>query len=54
MTGSRLTIAETITEIRSALQDYIEATYHVGDPSLVAQRRALLQQEGGTFRAPYI
>jgi ATP-dependent helicase YprA (DUF1998 family) len=48
------TIAETITEIRSALQDYIEATYHVGDPTLVGQRRDVLEAEGALFRAPYI
>ena len=54
MASSRLTIAETVTEIRTALQDYIEATYHVGDASLVAQRRVLLEQEGVLFRAPYI
>jgi hypothetical protein len=46
MAGSSLTIAETITEIRSALQDYIEATYHIGDPALVKQRRVLLDEEG--------
>lgn len=52
--ASDLTIAETITEIREALQDYIEATYHVGHPTLVDQRHALLAQEGVLFRAPYI
>src|SRR6266511_25640 len=54
MAGSSLTISETITEIRAALQDYIEATYHIGDPSLVGQRRVLLEQEGVLFREPYI
>ena len=48
------TIAETIVDIRQALQDYIEATYHVGNPDLVAQRHELLEQEGVLFRAPYI
>ncbi len=54
MTASSLTIAETITQIRGALQDYIQATYHVGHPALIAQRRVLLEQEGVLFRAPYI
>ena len=54
MTYRASTIAETITEIRGALQDYIEATYHMGDPRLVAQRRALLELEGTLFRAPYL
>ena len=48
------TIAETITDIRQALQEYIEATYHVGNSDLVAQRHQLLEQEGVLFRAPYI
>ena len=48
------TISETITDIQAALQDYIEATYHVGHPSLVAQRHDLLQEEGVLFRGPYI
>lgn len=55
MPGSNsLTIAETISEIRGALRDYIEATYHIGHPTLVAQRRLLLDEEGVLFRAPYI
>ena len=49
-----LTISQTVAEIRSALQDYIEATYHLGDPALVRQRRRLLEEEGVIFRAPYI
>jgi DEAD/DEAH box helicase len=49
-----LTIDETVTSIRSALQDYIEATYHVGHPAIVAQRRTLLELEGVLHRAPYI
>ena len=48
------TIAETISEIREALREYIEATYHVGDPALVSQRHDLLTAEGVLFRAPYI
>ncbi|MEA2492176.1 MAG: hypothetical protein QOJ29_87 [Thermoleophilaceae bacterium] len=54
MPAGQLTIAETVSEIQIALQDYIEATYHVGDPALVEQRRELLEREGVLFRAPYI
>ena len=54
MPGASLTIGETVTSIRSALQDYIEATYHVGHPTIVAQRRLLLDEEGILYRAPYI
>lgn len=49
-----LTISETIQEITNSLKDYIEATYHIGNPVMVEQRRLLLEEEGVLFRAPYI
>lgn len=54
MTTRALTIAETISEIRTALREYIEATYHIGHPSLIRQRQVLLDQEGATYRAPFL
>lgn len=48
------TLAETINEIQAALRDYIEATYHVGHPTIIEQRRQLLTTEGVLFKAPYI
>ncbi len=54
MTTRALTIAETISEIRTALRDYIEATYHIGHPSLIRQRQLLLDKEGNTYRAPFL
>ena len=48
------TIAETIDEIQTALRDYIEATYHIGHPTVIEQRRQLLTSEGVLFKAPYI
>jgi ATP-dependent helicase YprA (DUF1998 family) len=48
------TIAETVTKIQDALREYIEATYHIGHPTLIGQRRALLEEEGVLFRAPFI
>lgn len=54
MTVRALTIAETIDEIRTALREYIEATYHIGHPSLIRQRQLLLDKEGNTFRAPFL
>jgi ATP-dependent helicase YprA (DUF1998 family) len=48
------TIAETTEMIRSALREYIEAAYHVGNSELVRQRSDLLEQEGVIFRSPYI
>ena len=54
MTAEAATIAETIAKIQSALREYIEATYHVGHPTLVEQRRELLDQEGVIHQAAFI
>ncbi|WP_031179032.1 DEAD/DEAH box helicase [Streptomyces seoulensis] len=54
MTVEAPTIAGTISKIQEALRDYIEATYHVGHPTVLDQRRELLEQEGVLFQAPYI
>lgn len=54
MTTRALTIAETINEIRTALREYIEATYHIGHPSMIRQRQLLLDKEGNTYRAPFL
>ncbi|MDR8409763.1 DEAD/DEAH box helicase [Nonomuraea sp. 3-1Str] len=54
MTVEEPTIAETVNKITAALRDYIEATYHVSHPTLIDQRRTLLDQEGVLFRAPFI
>ena len=54
MTGRSLTIAQTADEIRNALREYIEATYHVGHPSLIRQRQVLLDQQGNTFQTPFL
>lgn len=49
-----LTIGETIEQLHIALRDYIEATYHVSHPILVAQRRKLLQEPGVIHQRPYL
>src|SRR6266566_5069825 len=49
-----MTIGETIQELHSALRDYIEATYHISNPALVAQRRQLLEQLGVIYQKPYL
>lgn len=54
MTAEAPTIAETITKIQSALRDYIEATYHIGHPALIEQRRELLDEDGVIAQAPFI
>ena len=49
-----LTIGRTVEQLHGALRDYIEATYHVSHPYLVAQRRELLQQPGVIHQRPYL
>lgn len=51
---ARATIQQTIGDLRTTLTDYIEATYHIGHPLLVEQRRRLLARAGGTFQEPYL
>src|SRR5690606_3610869 len=47
-------IGETTQQLHHALRDYIEATYHVSHPTLVDQRRALLDEEGVIHQRPYL
>lgn len=54
MTDPAPTIAQTIAKMQSALQEYIEATYHVGHPAVIAQRRSLLEADGVIFQPPFI
>ena len=49
-----LTIGETVEQLQGALRDYIEATYHVSDPMLVAQRQSILQTPGVIHQRPYL
>lgn len=49
-----LTIGETVEQLHDALRDYIEATYHISAPSLVEQRRELLQRIGVIRQKPYL
>lgn len=53
MTVEAPTIAETVADIQAALREYIEATYHVGHPTVIKQRERLLRTEGVLFREPY-
>lgn len=48
------TIKQTIDNLHGALKDYIEATYHISAPSLIAQRKALLDRDGVIYRIPYL
>ena len=49
-----LTIQENIEQLRRALCDYIEATYHIGAPSLIRQRKELLDRPGAISQIPYL
>lgn len=47
-------ITETINQLHSSLSEYIEATYHISDPSLVAQRQTLLNRLGVIRQQAYL
>lgn len=49
-----LTIGETAEELHAALRDYIEAAYHISDPSLISQRRRLLNEPGVVRQIPFL
>lgn len=53
-TDRPLTIDQTIARLQHALRDYIEATYHVSDPSVVAERKLLLDKAGVIHQQPYL
>lgn len=48
------TIQETIAELHTAFTEYINATYHIGNPHLVAQRNELLNKVGVVHQTPYL
>ncbi len=48
------TINETIKELHEALSEYIEATYHIAAPTLIAQRQELLARPGVIHQIPYL
>ena len=49
-----MTIGETASQLHLALKDYIEATYHVSHPTLVGQRRRILNEPGVIHQRPYL
>lgn len=49
-----LTIVETIQQMQVCLKDYIEATYHISHPTLVAQRQEILRTTGVIHQQPYL
>ena len=49
-----LTIQQTAEELHKALKEYIEAAYHISNPSLVEQRSRLLDEPGVISQEAYI
>lgn len=47
-------ISEAIQRLHDSLSEYIEATYHIGHPNLVTQRRRLFGRPGVISQEPYI
>lgn len=48
------TIQETIKQLLASLAEYIEATYHISVPSLIARRQELLRRPGVIHQIPYL
>ena len=48
------TIHETIKQLHAALAEYIEATYHISAPTLIAQRQKMLACPGVIHQVPYL
>ena len=46
-------VGETVKGLHAALQEYIEAAYHIGHPTLVDARRELLKTEGVIAGQPF-
>ena len=48
------TIQESVSELHTALSEYIEATYHIGNPTLVRARQRLMNEVGNIHQIPYL
>ena len=48
------TIQESAAELHTALSEYIEATYHIGDAALVRARQRLLNEPGNIHQIPFL
>lgn len=48
------TIQESAAELHTALSEYIEATYHIGDAALVKARQRLLDEPGNVHQIPFL
>ena len=48
------TIQESASELHTALSEYIEATYHIGNAALVKARQRLLNEPGNVHQIPFL
>lgn len=48
------TIHELIEQLHSSLKEYIEATYHISDATLISRRKKLLDAKGVIHQEPYL
>ncbi|MDB4928234.1 MAG: hypothetical protein JWM10_718 [Myxococcaceae bacterium] len=48
------TVSETVSELRGALGSYIEATYHISEPTLIRQRSEILTKDGVIAQIPFV
>lgn len=48
------TIQASAAELHTALSEYIEATYHIGDAALVRARQRLLNEPGNIHQIPFL
>jgi len=49
-----LSVSETIQKLQDSLREYIEATYHISNPTLIKQRNTILKTQGVIYQEPYI
>lgn len=50
----QLTVDDTVLSLKRSIRDYIEAAYHISDPSLVSQRLEILNNPGVISQLPFI
>ena len=50
----QLTISQTTEQLHDALCEYIEATFHISDPAIIAQRKKILNETGVIYQHPYL
>jgi ATP-dependent helicase YprA (DUF1998 family) len=49
-----ITVIEAIKKLHHSLKEYIEATYHISHPSIIQQRKRILDEVGVISQKPFI